>query len=237
MLLVLATLVIVGFNVWRGHSKGFVHIVLSLCSTLLAILLAAFLTGPINNYIADNTGIYSAIEKQTDKILSLEKGDDKQALDTSINSDETAFKNSVKQVMDKFNVPEEIQDSVLNISIGDMAKDGVKTVKDMVIKAVTKYVGSAIIFVLLFFIMKVALAIVIKAMDLINKLPLIGDINQFAGMIVGAAYGIVIVWVALIVIEMFANMEWAHTLLSGINGNPVAEFIYNSNVIRSLISK
>lgn len=237
MLLIIATLVIVGFNMWRGHSKGLVHIVLSLGSTLAAVIIAAMLAGPVNDYIADNTGIYTAIEKQTGKLLDKEEGDNKHALQTPVSGDENAFKNSARQVMNSLGVPVSVQDTLLGVDIAELAKDGVRTAQDLVIKAVTKCVGVAIIFILLFVIMKIVLAIVIRAMDLLNKLPIIGDINQFAGMIAGAVYGIVIVWLALVVVNMFANMEWAQTVLNGVNGNPVAEFIYNSNIILNMITK
>lgn len=237
MLLIIATLLIVAFNMWRGHRKGLVHIVLSLCSTLAAVVIAALLAGPINDYIADNTGIYTAIENQTGKLLDKEEGDNKQALETPVSGDENAFKNSARQVMDSLGIPVSVQDTILGVDIAELAKDGVKTAQDVVVRALTKCVGVAIVFILLFVVMKVVLAIVIRALDLLNKLPIIGDINQFAGMLVGGVYGIVIVWLALVIVNMFANMEWAQVVLNGISGNPVAEFIYNSNIILNMITK
>lgn len=238
MVLILLTLVIVGFNMWRGHREGLIHIILSLCSTLIAILVAAMLAGPINTYLEENTGIYDAIEKQTDKFIGKTEAEEHPVeLQTSVNGDANAFRNAAKKVMESVGVPENIQDTLLNIDVTQLAKDGVSTAKDLVVKGVSRAVGVAIVFVLLFLIMKVVLAILIRTMDIINRLPLIGDINQFAGMIVGAVYGLVIVWIALIVVTMFSNMELAQLVLSGINGNPVAEFIYNNNIIMKLITK
>lgn len=238
MVLILLTLVIVGFNMWRGHREGLLHIILSLCSTLLAIIVAGMLAGPINTYIEENTGIYDQIIKQTDKFIGKTDAiEDQKALETSVTGDENTFRNSAKEIMNKVGVPEDIQESLLGVDVAQLAKDGIYTAKDLVVRAVSRSVGLAIVFVLLFLVMKIALSILIRITDLLNRLPLIGDINQFAGMIVGAAYGIVLVWVVLVFINMFSNMEIAQFILSGIEGNPLAELIYNNNIVMKLIAK
>ncbi len=238
MIVIIGAILILAFHMWRGHSKGLVHIVLQLCSTVAAIILAALLVAPVTDFIQEKTPLYDAIEKQSGRLIEKEEETQNQdALKVEITEDESTFRNAAKQVMDKLGVPENIQDSLLHIDVVQLAQEGITTVSDLIIRAVTEWVCAAIIFILLFLIMKIIFSVVIKATDLINKVPLIGNVNQLAGLLVGAVYGIVVVWIALVIIHMFGNTQWAQWILTSVNGNPVAEFIYNSNMILNLITK
>lgn len=237
MIVIIGAILILAFHMWRGHSKGLIHIVLHLCSTVAAIILAALLVAPVTDFIQEKTPLYDAIEKQSGRLVEKEETQNQEALQVEITDDESTFRNAAKQVMDKLGVPENIQDSLLHIDVVQLAQDGITTVSDLIIRAVTEWVCAAIIFILLFLIMKIILSVVIKATDLINKVPLIGNVNQLAGLLAGAVYGIVVVWIVLVIIHMFGNTQWAQWILSSVNGNSVAEFIYNSNMILKMITK
>lgn len=241
MIIVIGTLLILAFNMWRGHSKGLVHIVLQLGSTIAAVILAAMLVAPISTFIQEKTPIYDMIQKQSSKML--EKSDtqddleNKEALEVEVTDGDDGFKTAAKQVMDKINIPKNVQDSLLSIDVAELTQQGIHTVSDLIVKTVADCVCVAAVFIILFIIIKIILAVVIRVTDLINKIPLLGSVNKVAGLLVGAIYGIFVVWIVLVVIYMLGNMQWAQFVLRSANDNQVSEFIFNSNLILKYITR
>ncbi len=237
MIAVVVILAILAFHIWSGYKKGLVHIVLDLCSTLLAVILACMLVQPINTFLRENTPVYTWIESQSEKLVGNIDEENLKELETYVGSGQEAFKKAALTVMEKLNIPEGLQESVVSINLEGYLSDGVKSVRDLIVVVLTDYIGGAIIFVILFVIIKIALGIVIKMTNIINHIPLVGSVNKLAGVAAGAFHGVLIIWVAFMVINMFSNTEWAQYILTGVTGNPITNFIYESNLIMNIISK
>ena len=62
-----------------------------------------------------------------------------------------------------------------------------------------------IIFVVLFILIFIILSILIKATSVINKLPLIGQLNSLLGGVAGLLQGLVIVFIVVIIAHMAAE--------------------------------
>ena len=89
--------------------------------------------------------------------------------------------------------------------------------------------------VLAFLLIYIAVTIVLNALHLFSKLPVLGFLNHFMGFAVGAVKGLCFVWLGCIVLTffqcrgamegMFAAME--HTYLAGI--------LYENNILQQMI--
>ena len=59
--------------------------------------------------------------------------------------------------------------------------------------------------------------------------PIIKGINQYAGLILGAGEGIIIVWVFFLIITIMGNTELGTALNQYIEDSKFLSFIYNNN--------
>jgi len=81
-----------------------------------------------------------------------------------------------------------------------------KAVLDNVAKPVVLVPLRTIIFVVLFILIFIILSILIKATSVINKLPLIGQLNSLLGGVAGLLQGLVIVFIVVIIAHMAVEL-------------------------------
>ena len=74
-------------------------------------------------------------------------------------------------------------------------------------------------------------------LDVLANLPLIGTVNKIGGAIVGFVQGLLIIWVACLVVTAFGDKAWAQETFSQINSNALLTFIYEKNPLIFLLTK
>lgn len=222
---------------WSGYRKGLVRILLQLCSTLAAVLLAVSLSHPVSDFLKERTPVYDEVKAQTEKFVNNAGGIRNLDANMEILGNDSAFEKSELAVMEALHLPQNIQAYILAADVGKYMNVGVNAVNGLIVAALADLVFSALVFSVLFAVILVALRLVIKLTDVINLIPLVGGVNHMAGLAAGAVYGLLIVWLAFVVISMFGSQEWAQYAIASINGNPITRFLYNGNLIMKYIGK
>ena len=88
------------------------------------------------------------------------------------------------------------------VSILKSAGNPGQSVLDNIVKPIVLIPMRTVIFIILFIVISILLSFVIKSTSLINKIPLIGTLNEFLGAIMGLVHGVVIVFVVVIILNM-----------------------------------
>lgn len=206
---VIAVLVLSGLN---GYKKGLVKIVLSMVAMIVTVILAGLLTVPVSGIIKEATPVYEAIETSIDDIVKSNN------IDVS--------------TIDKLNLPEQLQEKIMegaDEAIENFNNYIVTTVSDMILKALT--------FLILIVVIYIIVSIIIKVFDFISKLPIINSINKTGGLIVGLAQGLIVIWIACLIVTAFGDKSWAQETFRQINNNDFLTFIYNNNPIIYIVTK
>ena len=94
----------------------------------------------------------------------------------------------------------------------------------------------AICFLIAFVVLWIVVRIVISALDLFAKLPVIRGFNQLAGAILGLAGAFIILWLACIVITVFSNQPWAAKALEIIGSSRFLSLVYNNNYLQMILT-
>ena len=68
------------------------------------------------------------------------------------------------------------------------------------------------------------------------KLPVLKEINQVAGGVVGLVQGLLIFWIFCTVLAMFSNFEWAQALYKMINESAILSVLYDTNILLRIIT-
>lgn len=88
------------------------------------------------------------------------------------------------------------------------------------------------VFVAVFLILK----IVIKALDVVNYIPLVGQLNKILGGVLGVAEIIFIIWIIFAVFRAFENMPQIKVLIDNINSSFLVGPLYQNNYVYNFFS-
>ena len=97
---------------------------------------------------------------------------------------------------------------------------------DMLINAVV----SAVLFLIVFILIHLA----VKWLDIIARLPIIHGLNHIAGAVMGLAYGLLLLWMALFLMKLFSATPTGGMLIEQVNQSRWLNFLYRYNLLSIL---
>ena len=95
---------------------------------------------------------------------------------------------------------------------------------------VINLVGAVLLFLLVFLLVRF-LAV---WLDLVAKLPILSGMNQLAGAALGGIEGLLLIWVAGLIVGACGQMDWARAVLGQIEGSVWLSFLYRNNLFHWL---
>ena len=123
------------------------------------------------------------------------------------------------------------EESDLSNEVIDFAKDGVLDVKARELSI--QIVNTGVI-IILFLIIKFLLRFVTVIANKITKLPIINQFNKAGGLIYGLLRGIIIVYIALLLIGFAGQINQNNKLHKSINESTLGKMMYENNVLNML---
>lgn len=195
-----------------GYKRGFVRIVLSMLAMIVTIILASVLTIPVSGFIKETSvgeGIRASVEEMVEgaDIIDAE----------SINN---------------LDLPKSMLEP-----IAEGAESTQQAIGTYVADALTDTIINSLTFLILVIVIYIILKIVIAALDVVTKLPVLNSINKGAGAVIGLVQGLLFVWVGCLVLAACSDKPWAQEAFRQINDNELLSFIYNNNMIIWIITK
>lgn len=209
--ILIGVIAVLALATFVGYKKGMVKLILSMIALLAACIVAAALTVPVSAALKA-TPIYDAIEGSVEDLV-----EDSQVKDNSI---------------EKLNLPEQIKEKLM-----DGSSNITKKFNDYLVDTISNLILRALTFLILIIIAYIIIRIVINMLDVLANLPLIGTVNKIGGAIVGFVQGLLIIWVACLVVTAFGDKAWAQETFSQINSNALLTFIYEKNPLIFLLTK
>ena len=194
---ILIDLIIVGIIILstrKGSKDGFAKTLVGFLAFAIAVVMAGALCAPVANLVYDkavkttveNT-VYNAVSENIGTSLSATADEISNTVDTTIEK-LPAFIRGITEI-------EEKRDDVIN-SINQLKKADAKEITDNIvlnyIAPIAIKVLSALVFIVLFVVLFFACKLLSKCLKLVNKLPLIGKLNEFLGGVLGVLQGAVI---------------------------------------------
>jgi len=194
------------YCVYIGARNGFVRSVLSLVSTVVSLVLAFTLVGSFSNTIADKyitPAVSSLLGEKVEETLG-DSGDD-------LASTIVTVSDKVVSIVDEFISGEEKAEDENKSAEKEAEEVGM----DGLIVGISSVIGRSltafVLFVLLFALINAILKVAIDQLRFVNKIPIIGPVNITLGLILGAATGVVFlyvpVWVILDFLPELLNAE------------------------------
>ena len=90
---------------------------------------------------------------------------------------------------------------------------------------------SAIVYIVMFVLLLALAGVIGILLNVIEKLPVLKQINKLAGGAAGLVKGLLIVWIAAILVMILSNTPIGIKIAADIDGNVFLKFLYDKNLI------
>mgnify|MGYP001852549654 CR=1 FL=1 len=202
---------ILALSIFLGYRKGLVELGIKLVSVIIAIVLTLILYRPITNIIINTTSLDENLEQailnQGQKIINPEEQ-----------------KEETNQIQ---NPEQEIVSEVENHIQNEMLPEAARELSINIIRAC--------VMLILYIVIKIALRFVTALANLVAKLPILNQFNKLGGIIYGAIRGLLIIYVLLLLISFFGQVNPQNKIHTEIQNSFITKEMYNKNIINLLI--
>ncbi len=204
-------------------SRGFVRVFAGMFFFLASTVLVYYATPYISDFIKENTPIYQAVEENCREMLKGGEGQENSGLEQ-------------KKFIEGLGLPEALEKQLLGGSDSGSSVDrAVEGVSDYLAEYMAGLILNILTFVVTLAAVNLVLRMTVLTLDNLAKLPVLNSINKAFGMVLGAAQGLLVVWVAFLVITAFGNTDAGRKLLEMIHESPILDFLYNINIFLKIM--
>ena len=197
-----------------GRHKGLTVCLVNFFSLIIALVVALMFYKPVGTYFRENTPIGENVKQVIKENLPM-------------NDEELKVEdNSILPVgMKKY--------------INEQAKNA-NNAKDEAIENISTQLSTEVINIVSFvgiFIIARAILLLVKILSkIINKLPILKQIDHLGGAVIGAIEGVIIVYFAFAVISTISPVFENTAVLEQINNSFIGKAMYNNNIIMNKIN-
>ena len=207
-------IVILIISIAIGKHNGMIVSLINIFSLIIAFGVAFLLCKPVGNFLIEKTNIDDNIKTFIIQKMPMS--------DTQINIENTGLPDVMEaHLQDMSNSVNETKDNIIDQTSEDL----------------TTQIIYVISFIGLFIIIKLLLYIVKVISRLITNIPVLKQINQAGGAIIGFAEGVIIIYVAFAAISILSPTLQNTVLLEQINSSYIGKQIYNNNILLNNLYK
>lgn len=236
---IVTAVLLLGMGIY-GYSRGFLKLSISALAVIITLMAARTGTPMVCDYLKTHTGVYQSVQEK----MLVTAGFVDNTAESAENAVSAPADNQIRQ-------EEGVQDTRALPFSAQSKTELEKNNNSMMYRLlgatnfpqyVAYYMSDSLIRTLAFLILSVAvfalLRILIVALDLIAKLPVISGVNKTAGFILGLGLGLILLWTALLVLLAFGGTPAGVKLAEEVNKgmlsgalaahNPLAELVLHT---------
>ncbi len=187
-----------------GMKQGFMKSLLGITSLFVSIIAAVYLYQPFIDLLYGIPTVSGVIDSIVASI--------KTAILSALGSGETQ------------NIP-----PFLGIFVGDMATAG----NEMIATVLAEAAFSCILVIIFIVLVRIAIAMLVKALNLFTKLPVIKQFNGLLGGITGLLTGIILCYIAAIILFVWSNAEGGAWINEALSTSGIAKHFFETNILIS----
>lgn len=227
--LLLGVILFVGIFCYRGWSLGIIKSIFMICSTILALIITGICNPMVSNIICSNEKIVNTTANVVSNTMGLHTSDT-DAVD-SVNKKEQNEKiealplsKSIKTQLKKNN-----NQKVYQSLFAD-------TFEEYLAKYIAIMILNISSFLIIFVVIRIGIFILAKMLDIISKLPVIKQMDQMAGLLLGGLQGVLILWIACIGLMLFSGSAFSKAVYEYIDNSIILTFLYDHNLLMILLT-
>ncbi len=226
-LMLLLIVIVVGLFTFQGYKQGFLRIIFSFVSILLAIWLVVKISPVISDYLMEKTKISIVMENKITEIFE-EKNSER---------DNTIYENQIKTIH-SYTLPDLIKGMLVKNNTPEIYTSLLVTAfEEYVARFLSKLFIKILVFLISLSLVYVILKITILSLDFIGKMPVIHGLNRMAGALIGLTEGFMVVWFFLLIMTLFAGSSAGQKFFEMVNANKVLSLFYSTDVFLNMMDR
>jgi len=219
------------WEMMRGYQRGFLRTIYSLVSWLIVLVFVMWATPYIDTYLLEHTSLYETIETHcADEVRRTAENNTEQAVGQNAGNESLAELG--------INLPEGVLNDILETT-GAAADEFLESsgVYEQVAKGMAGFIVEGISFFIALIAAWILVHFISRFLGIVSKIPIIHGINKILGIFAGGIYGFILVWIAFYLIALSSTSELGGVLVSYIYQNPLLQFLYENNLVISIMMK
>ena len=213
--LLIGIVLVWAFFIAHGYTKGMLRMIFSLISWIVMLAVSLWINPYVSDFIIQNTQIDEEFEAECKVTLS------------------EMVKEAGGEI--NLNLPEPLEKAIFGEeNIADVLLENTG-VYDEVAHRITVFAMKGIAFFTSMIILSIVLIIIYMMIRVVEKAPVISQMNHLLGMALGAVKGLVFLWVVFFIVAMNTTTAIGTTLIPLINESAFLKFMYENNMLISLL--
>ncbi|BBF44691.1 adenylate cyclase [Lachnospiraceae bacterium KM106-2] len=215
-----AVVAFIAFYTWRGYHNGLIKTVFFILAFFVSIILASVISPVVSQQLQKNETIFNGIKNSIAPSIQVDEGDSDIGIGNEDHFiDNLALPDVVKQILNDNNNSEVYQNFKVN------------NFNDYLANSITCMIINAVSYLVVFAVIRILIRVLAGILDVIGNLPVIHTINKAGGIIIGFAYGVLIVWILCIILMIFIGTETGQMLYGYVQQSSLLTWIYDNNMI------
>ncbi len=185
------------FSCCNGYRRGFIKEIVSMFFVALSILLVWVINPYVNEFLRENTPLYEKVQESCGKLVQEQE-----------NGVGSMGQSEQSSLIEGLEIPDLLKSSLLENNRAEVYQ---YLSVDSFTDYVTGYIATAVVnglsFILSFLLSTLLIRMVTYALNIIAHLPVIRGVNKITGALVGAAKGVIFIWIAFLILTALCNTE------------------------------
>lgn len=204
----------------KGMKQGLVLTICSFLTVYLAITVTQAVTPQVSTRLKENEKIVDFIAEQVQHVLFHEEDNNKKE------------KLSDNEKIETLSIPKMLKEDLIKNSSQEKYNElGVASVNEYVSTYIAYSILNSITYIVVFLIILSILKILVHALNIITKLPVVNTLNKLGGLGIGVLEGLIIVWIGFVVVTAMCSTAFGTSMLEQINKSEWLLYLYNNNLI------
>lgn len=209
-----------------GHYRGFLRQCVSIGALLITLAAVRLAVPYVTDVIRDNPEIHQAVSGSIAQSLGLE----------SLPQDQDGTPSWQREVIEGLNLPQFVKDGLVENNNSEVYQLlGVNRFVEYVSSYVSGIMINAIVSIVVFIAAFLLIQILMRAVNLLSRLPIISGLNQIAGAVLGLAHGLLLLWVGCLLLDLFSATEVGSSLMEQVQNSAWLSLIYRFNLLNLLL--
>lgn len=214
----ISVLAILLVNIIIGLRKGLIKMVFSVLSMMIVIVLTSILAPRLSVALIRNTEWDDRLLQRTETFLE-ERG---------------VLKHGVNIDVNEIPLPESARNKVAETTEIYIDK-GIEKYNEYVVRTVSDVVFGALVYVGLFIILMIIVAIASAILNVMSRLPVLKQLNRAGGALIGAVIGLASVWILFMILTVFSGTQAMMPVFEQIKENAFLSFLYDKNILMNFV--
>lgn len=224
---VLLTIVIIVLIIGaiKGYRKGCLRLAVWFAGLVAVLFIVTKISPYVSDFLVRNTSIDERIRARI--ITEYENRNEEETTTNTVSENDE---------IDSFGFPALISDSIKTNNTSEIYdKLAVTIFRDYVSEYLTSIAIKAGTFVGLFIILAVAQFILILAIKILERIPVLKTFNRLLGMATGITLSLVFIWIFFLAAMMFFGQTFGGWVISQVKASAFLSYLYNNNILFALI--